>query len=182
MLCTAALFLSGYTIQQRTLRDLRAAIKAPAQPSPKIFLPDRFAQETTELEDGTVVPVDHVDDKALSLVTSGTVAESQQEVIEVSTTALQSGDEQSTSESVEPTQQNKEESEEPLEEKLSSARLDEIKIAPTPPQSPSPEMYEGSGAANQKPISRAERRRRIKEEIQRLSHINTPMYYQRRLW
>ena len=32
------------------------------------------------------------------------------------------------------------------------------------------------------PLSRAERRRRIKAEIQRLSQGDTPVYYQRRLW
>lgn len=36
--------------------------------------------------------------------------------------------------------------------------------------------------ANQKPISRAERRRLIKEEIARLSQGEQPVYYQRRLW
>lgn len=35
---------------------------------------------------------------------------------------------------------------------------------------------------DQKPISRAERRRLIKEDIQRLSQGETPLYYQRRLW
>lgn len=36
--------------------------------------------------------------------------------------------------------------------------------------------------AGKKPISRAERRRMIKEEIQRLSQGEQPIYYQRRLW
>lgn len=36
--------------------------------------------------------------------------------------------------------------------------------------------------AAQKPISRAERRRLIKEEIQRLAQGDQPVYYQRRLW
>jgi hypothetical protein len=34
----------------------------------------------------------------------------------------------------------------------------------------------------EKPVSRAERRRRIKEEIKRLSQGETPLYYQRRLY
>ena len=34
----------------------------------------------------------------------------------------------------------------------------------------------------ERPISRAERRRRIKAEIQRLAQGDTPIYYQRRLW
>lgn len=37
-------------------------------------------------------------------------------------------------------------------------------------------------AASEKPISRAERRRLIKEEIKRLSQGEEPVYYQRRLW
>lgn len=32
------------------------------------------------------------------------------------------------------------------------------------------------------PLSRAERRKRIKAEIQRLAHADKPVYYQRRLW
>lgn len=35
---------------------------------------------------------------------------------------------------------------------------------------------------NQKPVSRAERRRLIKEEIRRLAQGEQPVYYQRRLW
>ncbi|KXH59527.1 hypothetical protein CSAL01_11210 [Colletotrichum salicis] len=37
-------------------------------------------------------------------------------------------------------------------------------------------------ASNQKPISRAERRRLIKEELRRLSESEERVYYQRRLW
>ena len=47
-------------MQQKTLSKLRVAVSqqmAP-RPSPKIYLPDRFKQATTELEDGTVVAVD----------------------------------------------------------------------------------------------------------------------------
>lgn len=54
---TAALFLSGYAIQQRTLRDLRAAIKPTPRPSPRTYLPDQFKKMTTELPDGTIAPV-----------------------------------------------------------------------------------------------------------------------------
>lgn len=35
---------------------------------------------------------------------------------------------------------------------------------------------------NKAPISRAERRKMIKEEIQRLAQSDKPVYYQRRLW
>lgn len=46
-------------------------------------------------------------------------------------------------------------------------------------EGPSPENPEDEGA---KPMSRAERRRKIKEDIQKLSQGDTPIYYQRRLW
>ncbi|POR33695.1 Uncharacterized protein TPAR_06113 [Tolypocladium paradoxum] len=56
VVCTLALFLSGYAIQQRTLRDLRQAIRPrQSRPSPQAHLPDRFRTATTEPEDGTVV-------------------------------------------------------------------------------------------------------------------------------
>ncbi|ORY67634.1 uncharacterized protein BCR38DRAFT_338034 [Pseudomassariella vexata] len=58
---TIALFLSGYVIQQRTLRDLRRAIRPDPRPSPKIYLPDRFRETTTELEDGRVVGLNEGD-------------------------------------------------------------------------------------------------------------------------
>ncbi|KAK3495464.1 hypothetical protein B0T13DRAFT_512412 [Neurospora crassa] len=54
---TAALFLSGYAIQQRTLRDLRAAIKPTPRPSPRTYLPDQFKKVTTELPDDTIFSV-----------------------------------------------------------------------------------------------------------------------------
>lgn len=56
VLCSLALFLSGCAIQQRTLRDLRAAIRP--RESPRARLPDRFRASTTELADGTVVLVE----------------------------------------------------------------------------------------------------------------------------
>ncbi len=37
-------------------------------------------------------------------------------------------------------------------------------------------------AKDQRPISKAERRKMIKQEIHRLSHLDEPMMYQRRLW
>lgn len=44
------------------------------------------------------------------------------------------------------------------------------------------EPVDDGAEKDEKPISRAERRRLIKEEIQRLSQGETPIYYQRRLW
>ncbi|KAF3768691.1 hypothetical protein M406DRAFT_251469 [Cryphonectria parasitica EP155] len=113
---TAALFLSGYVIQQRTVRHLRAAIRPDS--SPQIYLPDRFRDDTTELADGTIVMLDEY----------GRPVRQEEE-------------------------QQEQEQQRPAQEK-----------------------------PGEKPISRAERRRLIKEEIQRLSQGEEPLYYQRRLW
>lgn len=47
---------------------------------------------------------------------------------------------------------------------------------------PRDQLDENPDEEGKKPISRAERRRMIKEEIQRLSQGDQPIYYQRRLW
>ncbi|KAI1080228.1 hypothetical protein F5B20DRAFT_119387 [Whalleya microplaca] len=147
VLCTLALFLSGYTIQQRTLRDLRGAIKANREPrpSPKIYLPDRFKKSTTELEDGTVVEIDSPGSD------NGNKEDDEIVIIRPSMP----------------------------EEDLNQKPLKAERDAPAEPDT----RQKGNGAAGEeKPISRAERRRLIKEEIQRLSQGETPVYYQRRLW
>ncbi|ETS84983.1 hypothetical protein PFICI_03008 [Pestalotiopsis fici W106-1] len=157
---TTALFLSGYVIQQRTLRDLRKAIRPDPRPSPKIYLPDRFKQSTTELEDGTVVNIENHDDAP-----SGNAAQQKKGdfVIEVRP---------SVPEDV---------SQKPLNEKESHSDSDKG-------QSKSDQNGKKKSdntkqqAEEEEPISRAERRRRIKEEIRELSQGETPLYYQRRLW
>ncbi|KAI1779112.1 hypothetical protein F4818DRAFT_239621 [Hypoxylon cercidicola] len=152
VLCTAALFLSGYAIQQRTLRDLRRAIisNREPRPSPKVYLPDRFKTATTELEDGTVVTLD--DPRLGSRHRIDTTGED--DIIIVRPTFP---DEK-------PAQQKQ-----VTPEKAAGSRGEK--------------MQDGDGTANaQKPVSRAERRRQIKEDIRRLSEGDEPVYYQRRLW
>ncbi|KAK4042170.1 hypothetical protein C8A01DRAFT_44820 [Parachaetomium inaequale] len=163
-LCTAALFLSGYVIQQRTLRDLRAAIKPSPRPSPKIFLPDRFKQSTTELADGTIIVLDG----------GGGGGEEQEEkpVVEVKPTlpdgaVAEDGDDVDSPES--PAE------DEPTKTAKSDTKTDEKEKGADP-------AAEDGSDQPQKPMSRAERRRRIKEEIMRLSQGEERGYYQRRLW
>ncbi|KAF3355306.1 hypothetical protein VdG1_04267 [Verticillium dahliae VDG1] len=113
--CTTALFLSGYVLQQRTVSQLRAAIRQhPLNPSPRPNLPDRFRSTTTELDDGTIIVLE---------------SEAQAE----------------------------------------ANQRDPVILNPDP------------SAEDQKPISLAQRRRLIKEELFRLSHDDKPVHYQRRL-
>ncbi|KAG7291699.1 hypothetical protein NEMBOFW57_001718 [Staphylotrichum longicolle] len=163
-LCTAALFLSGYVIQQRTLRDLRAAIKPSPRPSPKLFLPDRFKQSTTELADGSIIILDDGDGGAGQ--GGGAVVEvkptlESDEKHEQNDVDVDAGRSQSA---LQPTKTGK---------KLSKTSKKKGKGAP---------VDDDESDEPQKPMSRAERRRRIKEEIMRLSQGEERGYYQRRLW
>ncbi|KAF2999535.1 hypothetical protein E8E14_004611 [Neopestalotiopsis sp. 37M] len=154
---TTALFLSGYVIQQRTLRDLRKAIRPDPRPSPKIYLPDRFKQSTTELEDGTVINIETQEDDA----PSGNAAQLKKGdfVIEVRPSVPEDATQR-------PLQQDEKTRSDPKPDENAKKTDD----APKPAE------------VEEEPMSRAERRRRIKEEIRELSQGETPLYYQRRLW
>jgi len=143
---TAALFLSGYAIQQRTLRDLRAAIRQPARPSPKIFLPDRFSERTTELPDGTVVVL-HRGEDLDDVLDRKAAAEAQPDV-------RADGD----------------------------AAPREVLPAPGARQKPLVSDGLAPGDKDAKPLSKAARRKKIKEEIRKLAEGDAPVYYQRRLY
>lgn len=115
------------------------------RPSPKIYLPDRFKQETTELEDGTIIALEEEEDDVV--------------IIEVH-----------------PTMQDDDRAQKPL-----PASDDDDDNEPA--GEPMDKIEEDAKrAGEEQPISRAERRRRIKAEIQRLSQGDEPVYYQRRLW
>lgn len=137
---TAALFLSGYAIQQRTLRDLRAAIKP--KPSPKIILQEQFRK-----------PQDVLMDRKAG---SG------------------SEDAQGVTVEVKPTLPEDVAAQQAV---LSSAKWRGSETVP-----PEDKPDDAEPEEPEKPISRAERRRRIKEEIRKLSEGQERGYYQRRLW
>ncbi|KAM7212614.1 hypothetical protein V8F06_011991 [Rhypophila decipiens] len=227
LIFTTALFLSGYAIQQRTLRDLRAAIRAPPQPEPKIFLPDRFKTSTTELPDGTIIEVNDDGSAPTGSRSSnnqkplrGGRARKQRQrqgqqqrgkneeiVIEIKPTlplpegkagganakkpdqrAVKQGREKhrapssSTNKSGEkkqPQQNGKQQQKQVGVKgqgggKEKKDRKEKV-LLPGPDAVPHPEN-EG------KLVSRAERRRLIKEELQRLSRGSERVYWQRRLW
>ncbi|KAK8099314.1 uncharacterized protein PG998_012555 [Apiospora kogelbergensis] len=175
LLFTTALFLSGYAIQQRTLNDLRKAIRPEPRPSPKIHFqqPDRFKRSTTELPDGTVVEVDEDG----NIIGEETEAKADPDAIRAPR----------------------------MPQKLQSTRWQEIEVRPTRPdevaqrrlqeQQLLKEIEEAKRRTeesrkamdteldgSEKPLSRAERRRRIKQDIRDLSQGEGPVYYQRRLW
>ncbi|KAL7807059.1 hypothetical protein V8C44DRAFT_338249 [Trichoderma aethiopicum] len=182
LLCTSALFLSGYAIQQRTLRELRAAIRP--RESPKAHLPEEFRGALTDVEEsrllvveteaqrwsrearGLVPPQSHVSDAEIQVEDTPVEVESKPEP--------------------EPERQKEEEKErkaavpdgEPTKEQLAMLKKIQQSVADKAWAVENPDPL----SKNKAPISRAERRKLIKEEIQRLAQSDKPVYYQRRLW
>ncbi|KAI8946352.1 hypothetical protein F4801DRAFT_71915 [Xylaria longipes] len=159
LLCTSALFISGCLVQQRTLRDLRSAIRPAVvtRPKPKVWDTEALGRTTTtiRLEDGTLVEIQNPHAE-IAVDPSSQLQEG--EVIEVR-----------------PTQP---EVEEPVQKPITPSNEDDD-------EDDSALDVKGSWDGVQEggePLTRAERRRRIKAEIQRLSQGDRPVYYQRRLW
>lgn len=178
--CTVALFLSGYVIQQRTLRDLRSAIK-PRQPrprpqsSPQFYLPEKF-RKTRTLEDGTIVDVEDGNEIEAVAVEVQTVPENEP-VVEVAHSEAEP-EMQLERESVHPTQRvDKDHSE------ASSAQIAMMEALQSQVSQKSWAVEHPDPLVKSKvPVSRAERRKLIKDEIHRLSTGDQKVYYQRRLW
>ena len=179
---TAALFLSGYAIQQRTLRDLREAIKPSPRPKPQIFLPDRFRSTTTELADGTVIVVD---------IPPGPDAyrpprpDTEQVVVEITSTVP--GDDK--------TQTSKQERKNGDFGVSRDGKGEHALSGGERKQTATDDKQSGSGGTDTgqkkddrgegkrpKKLSRAERRRQIKEELQKMSQGDRRGLWQPRLW
>ncbi|KAM5348882.1 hypothetical protein ACJ41O_008705 [Fusarium nematophilum] len=160
ILCTSALFFSGYVIQQRTLRELRMAIKPRhTRPSPKVYLPEKFRTRTKELEDGSVVDIDAEAD--MEVRRQRLMIEVKETVPEM--TVQQDGEATSTA---------------------SSKNIEIIKElqAKVVEKMSAPAGHVEAPVKNHKPVSRATRRKMIKQELQRLAQADEPAYYQRRMW
>ncbi|KAL9944008.1 hypothetical protein D7B24_001381 [Verticillium nonalfalfae] len=175
--CTTALFLSGYVLQQRTVSQLRAAIRQhPLNPSPRPNLPDRFRSTTTELDDGTIIVLE-----------SEAQAEAHQRdpvVVEVRPSVPDPA-------AAAPARQPKGLAPSPHDELAAALRAARTSLEAAHDLSERErnvrllseknQLNPDPSAEDQKPISLAQRRRLIKEELFRLSHDDKPVHYQRRL-
>ncbi|KAK2770987.1 hypothetical protein CKAH01_14559 [Colletotrichum kahawae] len=175
--CGAALFLSGYVIQQRTLNQLREAIKPDydPRPSPKTSY---TVPEHLKNTPGNALYGGGKQDQIIIEV-NPSVPEQQQQQQRPKKLAGQN--QQGWTSDLWKKMVSSSETEEPGVSKEDLEKMDErernIKGWKVKDQKhPDPD------AASEKPISRAERRRLIKEEIKRLSQGEEPVYYQRRLW
>ncbi|KAI0188432.1 hypothetical protein EV127DRAFT_434054 [Xylaria flabelliformis] len=160
LFCTSALFISGCLVQQRTLRELRSAIRprVVTRPKPKYWNTEALkkTKTTIRLEDGTLVEIENP--HAELVIDPSSQPQEEGEIIEVRPTLP--------------------DVDEPAQKPLTSSEEDgteddsALDIKGT---------WDGVTEGGET-LSRVERRRRIKAEIQRLSQGDTPVYWQRRLW
>ncbi|KAL6813171.1 hypothetical protein GGI42DRAFT_313774 [Trichoderma sp. SZMC 28013] len=181
LLCASALFLSGYAIQQRTLRELRAAIR-PRQ-SPKAHLPEEFRGALADLDESSLLVIETEAQRwsreARELNPQIKVSDAE---IQVEETPVESKPELESK----PEQKEEEHKEksaavpdgEPTKEQLAMLATIQKSVADKSWAVEHPDPL----AKNKAPISAAERRKLIKDEIKRLAQSEKPVYYQRRLW
>lgn len=123
-----------------------------------MFLPDRFKYSTTELEDGSIIPIEREPDYRLPK----SILENDEGVIEVRPTVNEEGVDDVT------------------EEPAPSPRAEEVVVVMEEKQVKGEKELKKK--KKPKKESAAQRRRRIKEELRKLAHDDKPVYYQRRLW
>lgn len=165
-LCTLALFLSGYVIQQRTVKDLREAIKPRPRHVRKPDAPDRFKSRIVELEDGSIVFYENE---------AGEDARQQQQHIEVR---------ESTKTEIERRmlKEPQIDQDEALKKATSKQRqmLRDIKDKAAKHtwavENPDP------WAKSKVPINAVERRQMIRDELKRLSVSDEPVPWSKRIW
>ncbi|KAF8859821.1 hypothetical protein BDZ45DRAFT_724973 [Acephala macrosclerotiorum] len=170
---TTALFLAGYVLQQQTVRDIRAVIKpqlvrSPPQ-GPELFLPPQF-REDGYLVDVIVDPVLPPKDR-------------EQINVELETTK----DEQSndTGEEEGSEQENIDEDMIGATRWQKAARKKQLEALKAKQDGGAPSEDKGQKSEAQKQeqkLSRAERRRRIKEQILADGEGESFKGYRRRMW
>ncbi|EGY21164.1 uncharacterized protein VDAG_02688 [Verticillium dahliae VdLs.17] len=180
--CTTALFLSGYMLQQRTVSQLRAAIRQhPLNPSPRPNLPDRFRSTTTELDDGTIIVLES-EAQAEANQRDPVIVEVRPSIPDPAAAAAPAPPQQQQQKVLAPSPHDELAAElRATRESLEAARDLSERERNVRLLSEKNQLNPDPSAEDQKPISLAQRRRLIKEELFRLSHDDKPVHYQRRL-
>ncbi|ERS98154.1 uncharacterized protein SPSK_06619 [Sporothrix schenckii 1099-18] len=175
ILCTFALFISGYVLQQRTLRQLRQSIRMPKPEPPKIFLPDRFNKMTTELADGTIVTIEtDVDENGNAIIVADNAPSQSQASPLVG--GPRNKDHNDIVVEVTPSRPG---AEDQTQQRLAGDKAPREQNADG--MGVVPEEVTQKQKPTSKPVSKAERRRLIKEELMKMGANEKPNYYQRRL-
>ncbi|KAF4628451.1 hypothetical protein G7Y89_g9700 [Cudoniella acicularis] len=172
---TLALFLSGYVLQQQTIKDLRAAIKPQmVRPPPELqlYLPPRFRDDEDESDGkGTIdaLPSDNTGNGEIINGIGG----------EVNGNGERQGEEDDDMVGATRWQKAKRRKEKAMRQKALDAEKNEK-------QSSSADSEMGGAKSppkpEEKPLSRAERRKKIKEEIMAAGDGESVTGYRRRMW
>ncbi|TQV97941.1 hypothetical protein IF1G_03684 [Cordyceps javanica] len=164
-LCTVALFLSGYVIQQRTVNDLREAIRPRARPVTKPHLPERFKARITELEDGTIVFYESEADEEARI---------QRQHIEI----RESKDQEPQLDAEEMRANQEEELKKATKRQQQMLKDIQSKIARQSWAVENPDPW----AKSKVPVDAVERRQLIRDELKRLSKSDGPVPWSKRVW
>ncbi|PHH77795.1 hypothetical protein CDD82_3362 [Ophiocordyceps australis] len=168
VVCTLALFFSGYVIQQRTLRDLRVAIQpreVRAHP-PRAYLPDYFRPQQGSEGDGEAVSESEAEREAREMQ-QALAAKMNARPATPTPADVDKGDA-----AVAATDAGSSARQRAVVQELQA----QVAAKAWGVEHPDPAKH------SRIPVTRAERRRIIKEEIRRLAEGEKPVYYQRRLW
>lgn len=160
-----ALFLSGYVIQQRTVNDLREAIRPRVRPVTKPHLPERFKARITELEDGSIVFYESEADEE---------ARAQRQHIKISV----STNDEAQAEPDEARIDQEEEMKKATQKQRQMLRDIQSKLARQSWAVENPDPW----AKSKVPVDAVERRQLIRDELKRLSMSDGPVPWSRRTW
>ncbi|KAH7312001.1 hypothetical protein BKA65DRAFT_542888 [Rhexocercosporidium sp. MPI-PUGE-AT-0058] len=176
---TTALFLSGYVLQQQTVRDLRAAIKPQLQrpkSAPDLFLPTQFN------DDGYLVDM-------VQIETRPTEEHVKEEVVETNGSESTSTDEEmqdivegESDDMVGATRWQKAARRKKLEEAKRANGAQKPMADDKAKDSRKKQSGTKSKPEEKKPMSGAERRKKIKEQIMAEGQGETFKGYRRRMW
>ncbi|KAK2624853.1 hypothetical protein QTJ16_006046 [Diplocarpon rosae] len=183
-LFTTALFLSGYVLQQATVRDLRAAIKPQLErslPRPDLFLPPQFNKE------GYLVDMVKIETQPIRDDVGGELLEEVSTAQNGSEESNVEEDEQATKDTslnmVGATRWQKAARKKKIDNEKSrpAEAAQESNVVSIPAESPE---EEGTikPQPGPKPVSAAERRRRIREQIISQGEGESFKGYRRRMW
>ncbi|CAK7215425.1 hypothetical protein SEUCBS140593_002527 [Sporothrix eucalyptigena] len=149
----------------------------PKPEPPKIFLPDRFNKMTTELSDGTIVTIDtdgeEENENGHGIITADNAPSKSQASPLVG--GRKDTDRQEAADIVVEVKPSRPGTEDETQRRLASEKMTQKQEGDAAVVSAAPEKKE-------KPVSKAERRRRIKEELMQMAANEKPVYYQRRLY
>ncbi|CZR62833.1 uncharacterized protein PAC_12730 [Phialocephala subalpina] len=183
---TTALFLAGYVLQQQTVRDIRAVIKpqlvrAPPQ-GPELFLPPQF-REDGYLVDVIVDPVLPPKDRQEREGTNVEVKITKEEQLNDAAEEEGSGKENIDEDMIGATRWQKAARKKQLEELESQQDGSQKPMTDEKMRATSDDNNQSSEAQKEEEkLSRAERRRRIKEQILADGEGESFKGYRRRMW